>query len=123
MLRFRPIGLERSGGPHPQDIGKVLWTVLGFSGLVAGGKEMDRVKEVGTQTCVAGGKMEQFLRWALQRGENQLRDDGKGNWESVDCEGSGATQAEMSNKQLPIGLLLEGRAGLKVKSWIPYSLG
>ena len=94
--------------------------VLGFSRLVAGEKKGDRVKEVGTQPCAAKGKKE-FLRCVPQRRENELRDGRKGNWESVDREGSGATQAEMSNKQLPIGPLLEGKTELKVKSWIPYS--
>ena len=95
--------------------------VLGFSRLVAGEKKWDRVKEVGTQPCAAKGKKEKFLRCVPERRENELRDGRKGNWKSVDCEGSGATQAEMSNKQLPIGPLLEGKTELKVKSWIPYS--
>lgn len=80
------------------------------------------MKEMGDPGCVPGGNVEKFLRWAMQRGENELKDDGKGNWESVDCEGSGATQAEIFKKQLAIGSLLEGKAGLKVKPWIPYSL-
>jgi len=62
------------------------------------------------------------LSCVSQRRENELRDGGKGKWENVDCEGFGVTQAEMSNKQLPIGPLLEGKTEMKVKSWIPYSL-
>ena len=96
--------------------------VLGFSRLVAGEKERDRVKKVGTQTCAAKGKKEQFLRCVPQRTENELRDGGKGKWESLHCEGFGVTQAEISNQQLPIGPLLEGKTEMKVKSWIPYSL-
>lgn len=117
---------EEQGAPPPpsatKDIGKALWMVLGFSRLVAGEKERDRVKKVGTQTCAAKGKKEQFLRCVPQRTENELRDGGKGKWESVHCEGFGVTQAEISNQQLPIGPLLEGKTEMKVKSWIPYSL-
>lgn len=48
--------LERKGDSprHWRDA-----NVLGFSRLVSGGKAMDRVQELGTQTCVAIGKPEQ----------------------------------------------------------------
>lgn len=50
-----------------------MWMVLGFSSLVAGEKERDRLKGVGTQACAAKGKKEQFLRCVPERRENELR--------------------------------------------------
>lgn len=55
--------------------------------------------------------MEQSLRWALQRGEDKLRDDGKGSWKIVDCKESGATQAERPTKQLASAHPWKGRQG------------
>lgn len=52
----------------------------------------------GSQTWVVGEKVEQFL----QMGEDELRGDGEGSWENVDYERLGATQAEVSKKQLAI---------------------
>lgn len=63
------------------------------------------------------------LKQSLQRGEDKLRGDGDGTWENVDCEGPGTTQAEMSNKELVIRPLQEGKARLRVEPRIPYPLG
>lgn len=48
-----------------------------------------------------------ILKWALQRGEDKLKNNGKGSGESVDYEGPRVTKAEMSTKQLATDPLLE----------------
>lgn len=60
-----------------------------------------------------------IFKWAPWRGEDKLRDNGKGSGESVDCEGSGATEAETSTKPLANSSLLEGKVRLQVKPQVP----
>lgn len=79
---------------------------------------MDRMKEVRDPDLCGWKKNGAILKWALQRREDKLRDNGTDSGESINCDWYRTTQAEMSTKQLTIGQFLEAYMGLKVEPQI-----